>query len=49
MGSIQNPDLTVDLSHHLNSSARARKQSPLKELIKYMQVDGMIGLAGGQS
>lgn len=46
MGSIPLPE-TVDLSHHLNTLSKSRHPSPLKDLIRYMGVEGMIGLAGG--
>ena len=47
MGSMQTAN-TVDLSHHINASSKARHPSPLKEIIKYMAVDGMVSLAGGK-
>ncbi|KAL2822890.1 pyridoxal phosphate-dependent transferase [Aspergillus granulosus] len=37
----------VDFSHHLNRKSKARHPSPLKDIIKYMGVEGMISLAGG--
>ncbi|KAL3421753.1 hypothetical protein PVAG01_05909 [Phlyctema vagabunda] len=44
MGSVQ---AVVDLSHHLNELSKARHESPLKAIIKYMAYDGMLSLAGG--
>ena len=41
------PREAVDLSHHLNSVSRGRFPSPLKDIIKYMAIDGMVSLAGG--
>lgn len=38
---------TVDLSHHLNTIAKRRKPSPLKELAYYQGVKGMKSFAGG--
>ncbi|RDW85519.1 hypothetical protein BP5796_03844 [Coleophoma crateriformis] len=46
MGSVQESPMP-DLSHHLNAHSRARHESPLKAIIKYMAVDGMISVAGG--
>ncbi|GAA5921778.1 hypothetical protein JCM3775_001816 [Rhodotorula graminis] len=37
----------IDLSHHLNSIARNRFASPLKDILNYMAQPGMISLAGG--
>ncbi|KAK0481177.1 PLP-dependent transferase [Armillaria luteobubalina] len=37
----------IDLSHRLSPIAAARTPSPLKSLMKYMSVDGMISLSGG--
>lgn len=37
------------LAHHLNSVSRGRVPSPLKDILHYMTVDGMISLAGGSS
>ncbi|KAK0457241.1 PLP-dependent transferase [Desarmillaria tabescens] len=37
----------IDLSHHLSPTAAARTPNPLKSLMKYMSVDGMVSLAGG--
>ncbi|CAI7587763.1 unnamed protein product [Penicillium glandicola] len=37
----------VDLSHHLNSKSNARHPSPLKDIIKFMSIEGMVSLAGG--
>lgn len=31
----------VDLSHHLSESARARVNSPLKDLLKYVAIPSM--------
>ncbi|TDZ99660.1 Aromatic amino acid aminotransferase [Colletotrichum sidae] len=47
MGSIDRTPTMVDLSHHINSKSRARRASPLKDIIKFMSYDGMIGFAGG--
>ncbi|KAL3463467.1 pyridoxal phosphate-dependent transferase [Aspergillus heterothallicus] len=41
------PTTPVDFSHHLNRKSKARHPSPLKDIIKYMNVEGMISLAGG--
>lgn len=38
----------IDLSHHVNTKSKSRHPSPLKDIIKYMGVDGMISLAGGE-
>lgn len=38
----------MDLSHHINKRSRARHPSPLKDIIKYMNYDGMISFAGGE-
>lgn len=38
----------IDLSQHLNVLSRSRTTSPLKTIIKYMGMDGMISLAGGE-
>ncbi|KAL1743962.1 pyridoxal phosphate-dependent transferase [Schizophyllum fasciatum] len=35
------------LYHHLNALSRSRAPSPLKDLFKYMTLDGMLSLAGG--
>lgn len=37
----------VDLSHHLSLVARSRMPSPLKDILGYMHLPGMISLAGG--
>ncbi|BGP40422.1 hypothetical protein JCM10449v2_004384 [Rhodotorula kratochvilovae] len=37
----------IDLSHHLNHIARNRFASPLKDILHYMAMPGMISLAGG--
>ncbi|KAL4933764.1 pyridoxal phosphate-dependent transferase [Aspergillus undulatus] len=37
----------IDFSHHINTKSKARHSSPLKDIIKFMGVDGMISLAGG--
>ncbi|KAI0082536.1 PLP-dependent transferase [Panus rudis PR-1116 ss-1] len=37
----------IDLSHHLSELSRARRDSPLKSLAKYMGKPGLISLAGG--
>ena len=37
----------IDLSHHINKLSKARLPSPLKDIVKYMNQDGMISLAGG--
>ncbi|KAI9148821.1 Aromatic amino acid aminotransferase [Paramyrothecium foliicola] len=47
MGSLGQKQENVDLSHHINRSSKARHPSPLKDIIKYMSMDGMISLAGG--
>ncbi|TDZ37361.1 Aromatic amino acid aminotransferase [Colletotrichum spinosum] len=47
MGSIDRTPAMVDLSHHINSKSRARRASPLKDIIKFMSYDGMISFAGG--
>ncbi|KAF8313877.1 PLP-dependent transferase [Clavulina sp. PMI_390] len=38
---------TVDLSHHFSELSKARINSPLKDIFKYMDVPGIIGMAGG--
>ncbi|ORY70789.1 aromatic aminotransferase Aro8 [Leucosporidium creatinivorum] len=38
---------SIDLSHHINSTSKARQPSPLKDLLKYMVEPGMCSLAGG--
>ncbi|KPM38474.1 hypothetical protein AK830_g8105 [Neonectria ditissima] len=47
MGSIDRRGLPVDLSHHINTKSKARHPSPLKDIIKFMNYDGMVSLAGG--
>ncbi|KAL4955705.1 pyridoxal phosphate-dependent transferase [Aspergillus filifer] len=48
MGSIgQEASSTMDFTHHINRKSKARHPSPLKDIIKFMGVDGMISLAGG--
>ncbi|KAH7145684.1 pyridoxal phosphate-dependent transferase [Dactylonectria estremocensis] len=47
MGSINHDSEPVDLSHHINSKSKARHPSPLKDIIKFMGLDGMVSLAGG--
>nr|XP_031859235.1 uncharacterized protein CI109_005263 [Kwoniella shandongensis]KAA5526307.1 hypothetical protein CI109_005263 [Kwoniella shandongensis] len=37
----------IDLTHHLSLTARSRQPSPLKDIIHYMSLPGMISLAGG--
>lgn len=37
----------IDLSHHLSDIAKARHESPLKSLMKYMGKPGAVELAGG--
>lgn len=37
------------LAHHLNTLSRSRGKSPLKDILQYMAIDGMISLAGGTS
>jgi aromatic amino acid aminotransferase I len=49
MGSIGSATGLVDLSHHINRKSKARHPSPLKDIIKFMGLDGMISLAGGIS
>ena len=39
--------MAPDLSHHINAKSRARRPSPLKDIIKFMGQDDMISLAGG--
>ncbi|KAJ3543344.1 hypothetical protein NM208_g3626 [Fusarium decemcellulare] len=48
MGSLDNKLRPVDLSHHINAKSKARHPSPLKDIIKFMNYDGMISLAGGE-
>ncbi|WWD16927.1 hypothetical protein CI109_101359 [Kwoniella shandongensis] len=36
----------IDLTHHLSLTARSRQPSPLKDIIHYMSLPGMISLAG---
>ena len=38
---------SIDLSHHLSDVAKARLPSPLKTLVKYAYIPGMVTLAGG--
>ncbi|KAF4459813.1 Pfs NACHT and Ankyrin domain [Fusarium albosuccineum] len=47
MGSLDHKLGPVDLSHHINAKSKARHPSPLKDIIKFMNYDGMISLAGG--
>lgn len=44
---IESRPKAVDLTHHLSAVARSRVPSPLKDIIGYMAVPGMISLAGG--
>lgn len=37
----------IDLSHHLSHLAKARIESPLKNLQKYIERPGLISMAGG--
>ncbi|GAA5975794.1 hypothetical protein JCM11641_005876 [Rhodosporidiobolus odoratus] len=37
----------IDLSHHINAVSKSRFASPLKDIMHYMYMDGMISLAGG--
>lgn len=37
----------IDLRHHLNSLSVSRSPSPLKDIMRYMAIDGMVSLAGG--
>ncbi|KAK0457665.1 PLP-dependent transferase [Desarmillaria tabescens] len=37
----------IDLRHHLNTLSLSRSPSPLKDIINYMTIDGMLSLAGG--
>lgn len=37
----------VDLSHHLSTLAKSRHPSPLKDIIRYMAIKGIISFAGG--
>ncbi|ETN36262.1 uncharacterized protein HMPREF1541_08539 [Cyphellophora europaea CBS 101466] len=41
------PRASIDLSHHINVVSRSRNPSPLKDIVKYMAVEGMVSLAGG--
>lgn len=49
MGNLSSPTEAVDLSHHINKRSKARHPSPLKDIIKFMNQDGMISLAGGKN
>lgn len=49
MGTLSSPTEAVDLSHHINKRSKARHPSPLKDIIKFMNQDGMISLAGGKN
>lgn len=40
--------VSMDFSHHINAKSKARHPSPLKDIIKYMEHEGMISLAGGE-
>jgi len=42
------PQDAIDLSHHLSTVARNRAVSPLKGLMKYWGMPGIISLAGGR-
>ncbi|KAF8915481.1 pyridoxal phosphate-dependent transferase [Mucidula mucida] len=37
----------MDFSHHLSTLSKSRSPSPLKDIMKYMFLDGMVSLAGG--
>ncbi|BEJ17835.1 hypothetical protein CspHIS471_0701030 [Cutaneotrichosporon sp. HIS471] len=37
----------VDLTHHLSLLARSRSPSPLKDIIRFMEIKGIISFAGG--
>ncbi|KAG7446629.1 PLP-dependent transferase [Guyanagaster necrorhizus] len=37
----------IDLRHHLNTLSVSRAPSPLKDIMSYMAIDGMVSLAGG--
>ncbi|KAL1688962.1 pyridoxal phosphate-dependent transferase [Schizophyllum commune] len=37
----------MHLEHHINSLSRQRAPSPLKDILQFMRLDGMISLAGG--
>lgn len=39
--------VSVDLSHHLSTIAKSRTPSPLKDVLSFMRLEGMISLAGG--
>lgn len=43
-----NRNKMVDLSHHLNSEARAKRPSMLKELLKYSGQEGMLIFGAGK-
>ena len=38
----------MHLEHHINSLSRQRAPSPLKDILQFMRLDGMISLAGGK-
>ena len=38
----------MHLEHHINSLSRQRAPSPLKDILQFMRLDGMISLAGGE-
>lgn len=39
--------MAVDLTHHLSTLSKSRHPSPLKDIIRYMSVKGIISFAGG--
>lgn len=43
--SLQN---AICLSHHVNARSKARRPSPLKDIIHFMSQEGMISFAGGK-
>jgi aromatic amino acid aminotransferase I len=43
-----NGHAVVDFSRHLNTVAKSRRASPLKDVIRYMAVPGMISMGGGE-
>ncbi|QRV87930.1 aminotransferase class I and II protein [Ceratobasidium sp. AG-Ba] len=44
---MANSHVEVDLSHHLSDTARNIRPNPLKAMYKYMDVPGLIAIAGG--
>lgn len=39
---------SICLSHHVNARSKARRPSPLKDIIHFMSQEGMISFAGGK-